>query len=70
MRLLLLFAPLTLLAGCHALQVAPWERGQLAHPAMQPEADRLERALDEHTYFSKETGTGGRGAAGGGCGCN
>lgn len=70
MRLLLLSATLAWLTGCQALQVQPWERGALAHPAMQPEADRLERALDEHTYFSKETGTGGRGAAGGGCGCN
>jgi hypothetical protein len=27
-------------------------------------------AFDDHTYFSKEASSGGRGFGGGGCGCN
>jgi hypothetical protein len=30
----------------------------------------LQTAADEHIYFSKEASSGGRGFAGGGCGCN
>ena len=30
----------------------------------------LERAIDDHIYFSKEGSTGGAGVGGGGCGCN
>jgi hypothetical protein len=26
--------------------------------------------IDDHIYFSKESSSGGRGFAGGGCGCN
>jgi len=42
----------------------------MATRRMQLNAYPLETALDEHIYFSKEGSSGGRGFAGGGCGCN
>jgi hypothetical protein len=57
-------------AGCTTVRVQPWERDLLAKPAMQLTAAPLESAFDEHTYFSKEAASGGRGFGGGGCGCN
>ncbi|MGZ3183704.1 MAG: DUF4266 domain-containing protein [Telluria sp.] len=60
-----------LLAGCSALPpVQPWEKGELAKPAMTFESDRLGSAYAEHTYSSKEAASGGAGVGGGGCGCN
>ena len=56
------------LHGCVA--VNPWERGILAREDMQPISDPLQAALEDHTYFSKEASSGGRGFGGGGCGCN
>ncbi|MEY4748331.1 MAG: hypothetical protein RIQ60_545 [Pseudomonadota bacterium] len=56
--------------GCANLGVQPWERELLAQPAMQLVAAPLDAAADDHTYFSKEAATGGRGFGGGGCGCN
>ncbi|MFM2069140.1 MAG: hypothetical protein RLZZ584_4049 [Pseudomonadota bacterium] len=58
------------LGGCAQLGVQPWERELLALPAMQLTAAPLDAAADDHTYFSKEAATGGRGFGGGGCGCN
>lgn len=55
-------------SGCS--QVQPWERDLLAEPEMAPVPDPLERSLDEHVFFSKETAHGGAGVGGGGCGCN
>ena len=37
---------------------------------MRPDRDPLAVALAEHTYFSRESATGGRGVGGSGCGCN
>lgn len=68
--LLALVGPLAGLGGCASLGVMPWERELLAKPAMQPSADALFGAFDDHIYFSKEAATGGRGFGGGGCGCN
>ncbi len=59
-----------LLSGCSNLGVKPWERDLLAKKCMQLNAYPLESASDDHTYFSKEASTGGRGFGGGGCGCN
>ena len=42
----------------------------MARPEMQVAAYPLQTAADEHIYFSKEASSGGRGFAGGGCGCN
>lgn len=48
--------------------VEPWERDLHARADMQPNA--RDAAIDDHIYFSKEASSGGRGFAGGGCGCN
>ncbi|SEQ48586.1 protein of unknown function [Solimonas aquatica] len=62
---------LALLAGLSACaNVKPWQRGTLARPDMQLEADPVQAQLDDHIYFSKEAASGGRGFGGGGCGCN
>ena len=58
-----------MLAAC-ATPVQPWEKGDLARPAMSFEGDRLDAAFVEHTYASKEAASGGAGVGGGGCGCN
>lgn len=58
------------LAGCSNLGVQPWERDLLAKPSMQLTPSAVEAGVDDHTYFSKEAATGGRGTGGGGCGCN
>lgn len=59
-----------LLAGCSSLGVKPWQRGVLAKPEMALNCDPMTLAFDDHIYFSKEDISGGRGFAGGGCGCN
>ncbi len=56
------------LSGCSG--VKPWERDLMAKPAMSLEVDPALTAYDDHTYFSKEASSGGRGFGGGGCGCN
>lgn len=66
--LLGLVALLCLLAGC--VQVAPWQRGQLAHDNMAFQPDPQEYQIRNHTYTSKEAATGGATIGGGGCGCN
>ena len=57
-----------LLASCAG--VKPFERGILAKPEMNPDADPGELKLLQHTFVSKEAASGGHGAGGGGCGCN
>ncbi|MCW9014757.1 MAG: DUF4266 domain-containing protein [Gammaproteobacteria bacterium] len=57
-----------LLSACSTVQ--PWEKDLLAKPSMQLVPDKLDNALDEHIYFSKEASLGGQGVGGGGCGCN
>ena len=52
------------------VNVAAFEKGDLARPAMQFDADRLEASFADHIYFSKEAASGGRSVGGGGCGCN
>ncbi len=62
-----------LLCGCstvQAVRVRPWERGDLADEAMNPDRDPLGSAMIEHVYFSREAASGGRGVGGSGCGCN
>lgn len=60
-----------LLCGCASMQPPkPWEKGQLAKPAMQFDADPIDARLADHVYTSKEAGSGGYGVGGGGCGCN
>ena len=59
-----------LTGGCASLGVEVWERETLSRPEMQFLERDLGLELDEHFYFSKEGTSGGRGFAGGGCGCN
>jgi hypothetical protein len=47
-----------------------WEKGTLAQPQMQFDADPLAMKLQQHIYTSKEAAGGGYGVGGGGCGCN
>jgi hypothetical protein len=62
---------IVLLSGCSTLQPPnPWEKGQLAKPEMQFDADPVDARLADHIYTSKEAGSGGHGVGGGGCGCN
>jgi hypothetical protein len=56
------------LCACGSIGIKPWERDLHARTDMQGSA--LDTAIDEHIYFSKEASSGGRGFAGGGCGCN
>ncbi len=69
MKTLFVFSTL-LLSACSSLGVQPWEKGILAIPEMALGAEPLDIAIDDHIYFSKEASSGGRGFAGGGCGCN
>ncbi len=69
-RSMLLAVILALCAGCSSMGVDPWDRDVLAREEMALIADPLEAATDDHIYFSKEATSGGRGFAGGGCGCN
>jgi hypothetical protein len=57
-------------SGCSTVKVQPWERAALADYSMRPDRDALATAGAEHTYFSRESATGGRGVGGSGCGCN
>ncbi len=59
-----------LVTGCSSMGVEPWERDLLAKDEMSLSAGETDLALDDHIYFSKEGTSGGRGFAGGGCGCN
>jgi hypothetical protein len=68
--ILLIGGAIALLGGCASLGVEVWERDVLAKSEMQFDNDTVNRALDDHIYFSKEGSSGGRGFGGGGCGCN
>jgi len=59
-----------LLSGCAVLNPRPWEKDLMARREMQPDTHPLLTAAEEHIYFSREASSGGRGFAGGGCGCN
>ncbi|HVC00854.1 MAG TPA: DUF4266 domain-containing protein [Steroidobacteraceae bacterium] len=69
-NLLLIAGGALLLNGCVSLGVKPWQRDLLAREDMQLNAEPLTHQIDDHMYFSKEASSGGRGFAGGGCGCN
>jgi hypothetical protein len=58
------------ISGCASMGVQVWERDILSRPEMQLDRPILDRAIDDHVYFSKEASSGGRGFGGGGCGCN
>jgi hypothetical protein len=58
------------LAACGSSAVKPWQKKDLARPEMQFNSGTVESIYKDHFYFSKEGSSGGRGFAGGGCGCN
>ncbi len=60
----------TVVSGCSSLGVEPWQRDLLSRRDMQPGGARLDDAIDDHLYFSKEASSGGHSFGGGGCGCN
>jgi len=70
----MLAVTLTLLgSGCSStdlVRVKPWERATLSSYSMRSDRDPVHSAMMEHTYFSREIATGGRGVGGSGCGCN
>ena len=66
----LLLGALSVLTGCAAMTVHPWDRDLLSQKKMALVPSPMERAIDDHIYFSKEGSTGGQDVGGGGCGCN
>jgi hypothetical protein len=70
MKTLLIVLSVVSLTACAQWGVKPWERDVLARPEMALDSSPLSSSLDDHIYFSKEGSSGGRGFAGGGCGCN
>ena len=70
LRFLLCLAVASFCASCGGVGPRPWEKDLMAKPEMQLTPYPLQTAADEHIYFSKEASSGGRGFAGGGCGCN
>lgn len=58
------------LSGCAEIGPKPWDRDLMARPEMQLNPFPLQASAADHIYFSKEASSGGRGFAGGGCGCN
>ncbi|MFM8618704.1 MAG: DUF4266 domain-containing protein [Opitutaceae bacterium] len=60
-------------SGCTStdlVRVKPWERGTLTTYSMRSDRDPVHTMMMEHTYFSREIASGGRGVGGSGCGCN
>ena len=68
LKVILLFCLSLLLWGCDTVE--PWEKGALAQYSMLPDRDRLETAMADHVYYTREASHGGSGVGGGGCGCN
>ena len=52
------------------VRVKPWERATLTSYSMRPDRDPVHTMMMEHTFFSREIASGGRGVGGSGCGCN
>ncbi len=61
---------LVLATGCGRHAVRANEKEHLADPVMIFDSDGQEAAADEHVLTNREGSAGGRGTAGGGCGCN
>jgi len=66
----MLISLIALTSACSSLGVQPWERDLLAKDEMALNSSPIDASLDDHIYFSKESSSGGRSFAGGGCGCN
>lgn len=63
----LLFCLTLWLSGCAS--VAPWERGNLAKPQMNPNPHPMQSGLRTHDYSAREAAAAGGATGGGGCGC-
>jgi hypothetical protein len=59
-----------LCTACTTIGPKPWEKDLMSRREMQVGAYALQAEAEDHIYFSKEASSGGRGFAGGGCGCN
>ena len=57
-------------AGCGMNAVRASEKEFLADRVMIFDANGQEAGADEHIHGNREGAAGGRGTAGGGCGCN
>ena len=66
----LLLALASVLNGCAAMAVKPWDRDLLSEKPMKFVPRPMVNAVDDHIYFSKEGSMGGMDVGGGGCGCN
>jgi penicillin V acylase-like amidase (Ntn superfamily) len=69
-RILLVVAVASAAAGCGRFVVRPSEKEHLADRTMKFDQDLQEAAADDHVMSNREGAAGGRGTAGGGCGCN
>ncbi len=64
----LMFGLCIALAGC--VNVAPWERGNLAKPQMEVDPHPLQSEIQSHNYSSREAAPSHKSSTGGGgCGC-
>ncbi|MCG8419860.1 MAG: DUF4266 domain-containing protein [Proteobacteria bacterium] len=61
---------LLIAAGCGRQAVRASEKEFLADQIMIFDHDGQEAVADEHVLSNREGSAGGRGTAGGGCGCN
>ena len=61
-----------LVSGCSEIEpwVKPYERANLADPAMKSDRDPVSDAYINHVREAREGARGAAGSAGGGCGCN
>ena len=71
-RFVLLAIAMAAVSGCSNIEpwVKPYERDRLADPIMALDTDPVSSAYIQHVYEAREGARGGKGAAGGGCGCN
>lgn len=72
-KLICLAGAALFLSGCTStdlVRVRPWERAALSSYSMRSGRDPIHTMMMEHTYFSREIASGGRGVGGSGCGCN
>lgn len=71
-RLASLTGCLFLLTACEGISpwVKPYERQNLATPAMSWSRDGITDAYISHVYQARESARGAEGGSGGGCGCN
>ncbi|MEZ4359081.1 MAG: DUF4266 domain-containing protein [Kofleriaceae bacterium] len=67
---LALLALAAVLAGCGRNAVRATEKEFLADQIMTFDEDAHETAADTHVLTNREGSAGGKGAKGGGCGCN